>query len=138
MSNAHHIAGLPEWADDEAANEAAAALGYSVAQDDDAQYEAERAQAQMAALAWRAAEAYFWAQAYLALEAKNYGAMRQLAGSAKDAGQKSNPMLRAIFGPGGAPDNAVVARGARLNPEAVKAAKTAVLAEMGKPRPRRR
>jgi hypothetical protein len=136
MSNAHHIAGLPEWADDATAAEAAAALGYApIALVGTAPERNHSASAIRAA--YKAVAAYYWVEAGRALHHGNIGAMRQLARGAQQAEQWTDPVVSAVFEPA-APDAAVVARGARISADVAKSARAKVIEELKRPAPKRK
>lgn len=125
MMNNHHIAGLPEWADDETAAMAAEACG--------GYYEA--AQAKSADLAaHRAAARFYWASAAKALAAKDFSAMRAMAKQAESAeyafsGESS--LLGAVFGAHVRPaEGRAASEGDKIAQEAAAQAKAAVKAEM--------
>ena len=118
MSHHHHLAGLPEWADDLTAEETVEALGLSLNPSPSPRDEEERADFPRRQ-GWRLAAAFYWATAHLALTEQNWPAMRQAATQARDCETKANPLLNAVFGSSSfAPDN-LVAQGARLTPQQV-------------------
>lgn len=129
MSN-HHIAGLPEWADEELAAETVHALGLSM----DAQ--APASPEVVPATEWAAAGAYYWAAAYAAMLERRFDAMRAAADVAADADMRVSPegaLLGAVFGMDGKrPQARAVALGAKLAAADVAAARDAVKAELAR------
>ena len=130
----HMLTGLPAWATDEEAAEAAQALGAFARREEAAQPQLDRA-------AHAAAARFYWASAYAALEGRNFSAMRAAAERAKAAERAASPegaLIGAIFGAQAAEARAAQ-MGQKLPQALVEQAKKAVLAEIARhaarPRP---
>lgn len=124
--NYHHAAGLPEWATQEEAEAACAALGIT---DPCVAAQSQTASAEPAA--WACVANYYWAMAAVAMEERRFPAMRELAKNAEGAERCADPVLSAVFAPS-APDEKVVKAGKGLPVDLCKQARAAVKAEMAR------
>lgn len=122
----HMLVGLPAWATDEEAAEAAQALG-AFAQREEAAPQLDRA-------AHAAAARFYWASAYAAMESRDFAAMRAMAEQAKKAEEAASPngALIAAITRWAAPaaEEKAVAKGRKLPAELCQQAKDRVLAEI--------
>ena len=123
--NSHHLAGLPEWADQAEADAACEALGLTVPDVAQQPISAERSP-------WACVAAYYWVTAYAALCNRDWSGMWQnarKAAGAETSASLDGVQLRAIFGERSVPEQPAQ-MGAKLHTVAVSAARAAVRAEI--------
>ncbi len=125
MTEAHHIAGLPEWAPDAEAREAAAAVGGSAG---NTAPEERAFSASATRAAYKAVAAYYWCAA---AAAETPAAMRALSRRAQEAERWTDPVVAAVFEPC-APDARTVALGASISAEAAASARATVRAALAR------